>query len=98
MMAMLMVVGMSVISTGAADTAADYTEAAQQLGAIGIMKGDENGNLMLDQGVTVIRLLCSSFSLSPAKPTPLFGTQIRAPSLRTYRNMVRQSIIWPGSA
>lgn len=52
MMAMLMVVGMSVISTGAADTAADYTEAAQQLGAIGIMKGDENGNLMLDQGVT----------------------------------------------
>lgn len=52
MMAVLMVVGMSVIPMGAANTAADYTEAAQQLSAIGIMKGDENGNLMLDQGVT----------------------------------------------
>ncbi len=51
MMAMLMVFGMLVFNVGAADEA-DYTDAAHNLAAIGIMKGDENGNLMLNENVT----------------------------------------------
>ena len=50
-MATLMILSVAVITTGAADTTADYTDAAQHLVALKIMKGD-NGNLMLDQGVT----------------------------------------------
>ena len=51
-LAMLMVFGMTVLTTGAAEVDADYMDAAQHLAAIGVMKGDENGNLMLDQHVT----------------------------------------------
>ncbi len=51
-LAMLMVFSMSVLTTGAADAEADYLDAAQQLAAIGVMKGDENGDLMLDKHVT----------------------------------------------
>lgn len=50
-MATLMILSVAVITTGAADTTADYTDAAQHLVALKIMKGD-NGNLMLDNGVT----------------------------------------------
>lgn len=50
-LAMLMLVGMTAITTGAAEEA-DYSDAAQKLASIGILKGDTNGNLMLDQGVT----------------------------------------------
>lgn len=50
-LAMLMLVGMTVITTGATEEA-DYSDAAQKLAAIGILKGDENGNLMLENGVT----------------------------------------------
>ena len=50
-LAMLMLVGATVITTGAADEG-DYSDAAQRLAAINILKGDTNGNLMLDQGVT----------------------------------------------
>lgn len=52
MLAMLMVIGASVFTAGAAGNAADYSEAAASLAAIGVLKGDENGNLMLDQSVT----------------------------------------------
>ncbi|PWM56588.1 MAG: hypothetical protein DBX93_04985 [Oscillospiraceae bacterium] len=52
MLATLMIAGSVVITTGAAKTGADYTDAAHHLAAIGIMKGDENGNLMLDKSVT----------------------------------------------
>ena len=51
-MATLMILSAAVITTGAADSKADYTEAAQHLVAIKVMKGDEKGNLMLDNGVT----------------------------------------------
>ena len=51
-MATLMILSAAVITTGAADAKADYTEAAQHLVAIKVMKGDEKGNLMLDNGVT----------------------------------------------
>lgn len=51
-LAMLMVFGMTVLTTGAAEVDADYMDAAQHLAAIGVMKGDENGNLMLDKHVT----------------------------------------------
>ena len=51
-LAMLMVCSMTVLTTGATETNANYLEAAQQLAAIGVMKGDENGNLMLDKHVT----------------------------------------------
>lgn len=50
-MATLMILSAAVITTGAADKA-DYTDAAQHLVALKIMKGDEKGNLMLDNGVT----------------------------------------------
>ena len=52
MLATLMLAGSVVITTGAAKRGTDYTDAAHHLAAIGIMKGDENGNLMLDQSVT----------------------------------------------
>ena len=52
LLATLMIAGSVVITTGAAKSGADYTDAAHHLAAIGIMKGDENGNLMLDQSVT----------------------------------------------
>ena len=51
-LAMLMVFSMAVITTGAADDDADYTNAANHLAALKILKGDENGNLNLDNGVT----------------------------------------------
>ena len=51
-MATLMILSAAVITTGAADAKADYTEAAQHLVAIKVMKGDDKGNLMLDNGVT----------------------------------------------
>ena len=50
-MATLMILSAAVITTGAAEKA-DYTDAAQHLVALKIMKGDEKGNLMLDNGVT----------------------------------------------
>lgn len=50
-LAMLMVCSMAVMTTSAADEA-DYTEAAQSLAAIKVMKGNENGELMLEAGVT----------------------------------------------
>ncbi len=50
-LATLMLVGATVITTGAA-TEGDYSDAAQRLAAINILKGDQSGNLMLDQGVT----------------------------------------------
>lgn len=51
-LAMLMVLSMAVITTGAASSDADYTDAANHLAALKILKGDENGNLNLDNGVT----------------------------------------------
>ncbi len=52
-MAVLMLFGMAAIPTGAAEDAdSDYLEAAQQLAALSIMKGDQNGNLNLSNGVT----------------------------------------------
>ena len=50
-LALLMVMGMTVFTTSAAETT-DYTDAANHLAAIGILKGDENGNLRLDENVT----------------------------------------------
>ncbi len=49
MVAMMLVFALA-FNTFASD--ADYSEAAMRLGAINVMKGDKNGNLMLDQGVT----------------------------------------------
>ena len=40
-MATLMILSVAVITTGAADTTADYTDAAQHLVALKIMKGDK---------------------------------------------------------
>lgn len=51
MLAALMMLGACVFTVGAADTA-DYTDAAASLAAIGVLKGDENGDLMLDKSVT----------------------------------------------
>ena len=51
-LAVLMVAGAAVLTTGAAKAGADYTDAAHHLAALGIMKGDENGDLMLDKSVT----------------------------------------------
>ncbi|MBQ5390341.1 MAG: hypothetical protein IIU58_05480, partial [Clostridia bacterium] len=51
-LAMLMVFSMTVLTAGAKAADADYIDAAQQLAAIGVMKGDENGDLMLDKQVT----------------------------------------------
>ena len=51
MLALLMVSGMMVFTTSAASDA-DYSDAVNHLAAIGILKGDENGNLMLDENVT----------------------------------------------
>lgn len=50
-LASLMVFSAAVITTGAADDA-DYTDAAQHLAALKILKGDEKGNLNLGNGVT----------------------------------------------
>jgi len=50
-LATLMLLSVAVISTSAADKA-DYTEAANQLAALQVMKGNENGDLMLENGVT----------------------------------------------
>ena len=46
-LATLMLAGSVVVTTGAAKSGADYTDAAHHLAALGILKGDENGNLML---------------------------------------------------
>lgn len=51
-LAVLMVAGAAVLTTGAAKAGADYTDAAHHLAALGIMKGDENGDLMLGEQVT----------------------------------------------
>lgn len=51
-LATLMLAGATVVTTGAAERTADYTDAAHHLAALGILKGDENGNLMLDASVT----------------------------------------------
>ena len=51
-LATLMLAGSVVVTTGAAKSGADYTDAAHHLAALGILKGDENGNLMLDKSVT----------------------------------------------
>lgn len=51
-LAVLMTFSMMVLTTGAAKDTADYTDAAHHLAAIGIMKGDENGDLMMDENVT----------------------------------------------
>lgn len=54
-MAVLMLFSMAVIPMSAAnedDADSIYYEAAQQLAALTIMKGDENGNLNLESGVT----------------------------------------------
>ena len=50
-LAMLMVCSMAVMTTSAADEA-DYTDAAQHLAALKIMKGNENGDLMMEADVT----------------------------------------------
>lgn len=50
-LAMLMVCSMAVMTTSAAEEG-DYTDAAQHLAALKIMKGNENGDLMMDAGVT----------------------------------------------
>ena len=47
-LATLMLAGSVVVTTGAAKSGADYTDAAHHLAALGILKGDEIGNLMLD--------------------------------------------------
>lgn len=54
MLAAAMVLSMLVFTASAKDTkdANDYTDAAHHLAAIGILKGDENGNLMLNENVT----------------------------------------------
>ncbi len=51
-MAVLMLVGVASICTFAADEEVDYTDAAKKLASINIMKGDTNGDLMLENGVT----------------------------------------------
>ena len=50
-LAALTVLSACVFSVGAADKA-DYRDAAASLAAIGVLKGDENGDLMLDKSVT----------------------------------------------
>lgn len=50
-LAMLTLLSATAFSVSAA-TPADYSEAAASLAAIGVLKGDENGNLMLDKSVT----------------------------------------------
>ena len=52
-LAMLMICSVAMVSTSAAEAdVADYKYAATQLQGLTIMKGDENGNLMLENGVT----------------------------------------------
>ncbi len=50
-LATMMLLSVAVISTSAADDA-DYTEAANRLAALQVMKGNEKGDLMLENGVT----------------------------------------------
>ncbi len=50
-LATMMLLSVAVFSVNAADEA-DYTDAANHLAALQVMKGNENGDLMLDQGVT----------------------------------------------
>lgn len=50
-LASLMLISATAFTVSAKD-AADYSEAAASLAAIGVLKGDENGNLMLDKSVT----------------------------------------------
>ena len=50
MVAMMLVCAMAFGTSAAEDV--DYTDAAQKLASINIMKGDTSGNLMLDSGVT----------------------------------------------
>ena len=49
-LATMMLLSVAVISVNAAD--ADYTDAANHLAALQVMKGNENGDLMLENGVT----------------------------------------------
>ncbi len=50
-MVAMMLVAAFALNTFASESA-DYSDAAKNLGSIKIMKGDKNGDLMLDQGVT----------------------------------------------
>ena len=50
-LAVMMTLSVVVFSASAADDA-DYTEAAQHLASLQVMKGNEKGDLMLDAGVT----------------------------------------------
>ena len=50
-LAVMMTLSVVVFSASAADDA-DYTEAAQHLASLQVMKGNENGDLMLENGVT----------------------------------------------
>lgn len=49
-LSIVMLCGMVTMSANAA-TAGDYTDAASRLAAVGILKGDQNGNLMLNNEV-----------------------------------------------
>ncbi len=51
-LATMMLLSVAVISTNAAETNSDYVEAAQRLASLQVMKGNENGDLMLENGVT----------------------------------------------
>lgn len=51
-MAVLMVMSVAVMTGVSAADEADHTEAAQHLNSLSIMKGNENGDLMLANGVT----------------------------------------------
>lgn len=51
-LATLMLFSMTAFTTSATEDSSPYIEAAQHLAAIGVMKGDENGNLMLNNHVT----------------------------------------------
>ena len=50
-LATMMLLSVAVISTSAAEKG-DYLDAAQHLAALQVMKGNENGDLMLENGVT----------------------------------------------
>ncbi|MBQ9429339.1 MAG: hypothetical protein IJU41_07350, partial [Clostridia bacterium] len=51
-LAILMVMSVAVMTGVSAADEADHTEAAQHLSSLKIMKGNENGDLMLANGVT----------------------------------------------
>ena len=51
-LATMMLLSVAVISTSAAKKDYDYSDAAERLAALQVMKGNENGDLMLDSEVT----------------------------------------------